>query len=218
MLRLLGCLMGLCSVCALAQTTYAVGSGLTSDIQATFVTAYDRGIFSALVTTPQGDVSTFGSSGLIQLFTGAYDNTQTFALIKPDSTATSNVQQMWWSIYSVFGTEALASIGFPTNDTALCPTLVSQAALGNTCQWQPFANDYAVFSYTQSLPAGAVHVYPGSLLYGMECVRDFRVGTRRFPGNAGHQRISLGGHQAAIRSRRDVSHLGRPRHRPIAGS
>src|ERR1700731_1683498 len=102
-LRLLGCLLGLCSVCALAQTTYAVGGGLTSEIQATFVTAYGRGLFTALVTVPQGDVSAFETTGLIQLFTGAYDKTQTFALVKPDTTVTSNVQQVWWAIYSVMG-------------------------------------------------------------------------------------------------------------------
>jgi uncharacterized protein (TIGR03437 family) len=153
-LRLVGCLLGLCSVGALAQTTFAVGGGLTSEIQATFVTAYDRGLFSSLVTVPQGDVSTYGASGLIQLFTGAYYPTQTFALIKPDSTPTSNVQQVWWSIYSVFGLPSLASAGFPTADTGFCPTLVSALAVGNTCQWQPFSNDYAVFSYAQNLPAG----------------------------------------------------------------
>src|SRR5580704_15007172 len=94
-LRLLGCLLGLCSVGALAQTTYAVGGGLTSDVQATFVTAYDRGNFSTLVKVPQGDVYNVGPSGLIQTFTSAYDNTQTFALVKPDSTSTANVVQVW---------------------------------------------------------------------------------------------------------------------------
>jgi len=127
---------------------------LTADIQATFVTAYNRGIFASLVTVPQGDVSTYGPSGLIQLFTGAADKTQTFALIKPDSTTTSNVQQMWWSVYSVVGPQSIASIGFPTADTAECPTLVSPVASGNTCQWQPFTLDYAVFVYTQNLPVG----------------------------------------------------------------
>jgi uncharacterized protein (TIGR03437 family) len=154
-LRLLGCLLGLCSVGAMAQTTYAVGGGLTSDVQATFVTAYDRGSFSTLVTVPQGDVYTFGPSGLIQTFTGAYDNTQTFALVKPDSTDTSNVVQVWSSIYSFYNAGSVADIGFPTADTASCPTLVSSVAAGNTCQWQPFSLDYAYFAYTQSLPAGS---------------------------------------------------------------
>jgi uncharacterized protein (TIGR03437 family) len=154
-LRLLGCLLGLCSVGALAQTTYAVGGGLTSDVQATFVTAYDRGNFSTLVTVPQGDVYTFGPSGLIQTFTGAYDNTQTFALVKPDSTSTSNVVQVWSGIYGFYNSGSVASIGFPTADTALCPTLVSSVAAGNTCQWQPFSLDYASFAYTQNLPVGS---------------------------------------------------------------
>src|SRR5580700_311473 len=101
-LRLLAAWFGLCNVCALAQNTYAVGGGLTADIQATFVTAYNRGIFSTLVSNAQGDVFTIGASGLIQTFNGAFDKKQTFALIKPDSTDTSNVEQMWASMYSYF--------------------------------------------------------------------------------------------------------------------
>jgi uncharacterized protein (TIGR03437 family) len=153
-LRFLVCLLGLCSVGALAQTTYAVGGGLTSDVQATFVTAYDRGSFSTLVTVPQGDVTTFGPSGLIQTFTGAYDSTQVFALVKPDSTDTSNVVQVWSGIYNFYNAGSVAAIGFPTADTAYCPTLVSSVAAGNTCLWQPFSLDFAYFIYAQSLPAG----------------------------------------------------------------
>ncbi len=156
-LRWLGCCVGLgiSSVCALAQNTYPVGGGLTSDVMATFVTAYQRGSFSAMVGPPQGDAYTFGPSGLIQTFPALSDKTQTFALIKPDSTATANVQQVWSGIYSYYMNAApLASVGFPTNDTAYCPTLLSPAAVGNSCQWQEFSRDYALFVYTQSLPAG----------------------------------------------------------------
>ena len=88
----LGRWLGLCSFCALAQTTYQVGGGLTSAIQATFVTAYQRGVFSTQVGAPFGDVSNYGPSGLIQTFPGAVNGIQTFALLKPDSTTTANVQ------------------------------------------------------------------------------------------------------------------------------
>src|SRR5271156_5264485 len=148
----LGDWLGLCSVCALAQTTYQVGGGLTSDIQATFVTAYQRGIFSKLVGSPSGDVSNYGPSGLIQTFPGAANGIDTFALIKPDSTTTANVQQVWYPMYQYYGSVTLAAAGFPTADTANCPTLLSTAASGNSCQWQPFSNDYALFVYNQSIP------------------------------------------------------------------
>ena len=101
--------LGLCSVCALAQTTYQVGGGLTSDIQATFVTAYQRGIFSSLVGAPQGDVSNFGPSGLIQTFPGAADGLDIFALLKPDSTTTANVQQVWFPMYQYYSSVTLAA-------------------------------------------------------------------------------------------------------------
>jgi uncharacterized protein (TIGR03437 family) len=129
-----------------------VGGGLTSDIQATFVTAYQRGIFSTLVGSPLGDVSTFGPSGLIQTFPGAINGIDIFALIKPDSTATANVQQVWYPMYEYYSVVTLAAAGFPTADTTNCPTLLSAAASGNSCQWQPFSNDYALFVYNQSIP------------------------------------------------------------------
>jgi len=142
----------LCCACALAQTTYQVGGGLTSDIQATFVTAYQRGIFSTLVGPPLGDVSNYGPSGLIQTFPGAINGIDIFALIKPDSTTTANVQQVWYPMYEYYSAVTLAAAGFPTADTANCPTLLSAATSGNSCQWQPFSNDYALFVYNQSIP------------------------------------------------------------------
>jgi uncharacterized protein (TIGR03437 family) len=148
----LGYWFGLCSVCALAQTTYQVGGGLTATIQATFVTAYQRGIFSTLVGAPLGDVSNFGPSGLIQTFPGAVNPLEIFALIKPDSTTTANVEQVWNPMYQYYSFVTLTSAGFPTADTANCPTPLLAAAAGNSCQWQPFSNDYALFVYNQSIP------------------------------------------------------------------
>jgi len=148
----LGCWLGLCSVCAVGQTTYQVGGGLTSDIQATFVTAYQRGIFSTLVGSPFGDVSNYGPTGLIQTFPGAVNGVDTFALLKPDSTTTANVQQVWFPMYQYYSFVTLAAAGFPTADTANCPTLLGAAASGNSCQWQPFSNDYALFVYNTSIP------------------------------------------------------------------
>ena len=108
--------------------------------------------FSTLVGSPLGDVSNYGPSGLIQTFPGAINAIQTFALIKPDSTTTSNVEQVWYPMYQYYSSVTLAAAGFPTADTANCPSLLGASASGNSCQWQPFSNDYALFVYNQSIP------------------------------------------------------------------
>src|SRR5215469_1590277 len=113
---------GLCCLCALSQTTGAgVGNGSTSDVQAAFQAAWNRNGFSSLVGAPNGNVAAFLSTGLIQTFPGAKDNTQTYALIKPDATAAMNVVQVYPDMLGYYGYLGYTTVGFPTNDTTACP-------------------------------------------------------------------------------------------------
>ena len=153
-------MVGLCCLCALSQTTTGgVGNGSTADVQTAFLAAYNRNGFSALVGAPNGDVTAFLSTGLIQIFPGAADKTQTYALIKPDATATMNVVQVYPNMYGYYGYLGYTNAGFPTSDTTVCPTLVSAAAVGNSCQYQTFSGDYALFVYNNSLSNGTAQLY-----------------------------------------------------------
>ncbi len=153
-------MVGLCCLCALTQTTTSpVGNGSTADVQSAFLAAYNRNGFSSLVGAPNGDVTAFLSTGLIQTFPGAVDKTQTYALIKPDATATMNVVQVYPNMLGYYGYLGYANAGFPTIDTTACPTLISAAAAGNSCQYQAFSGDYALFLYSAPLPSGAAQLF-----------------------------------------------------------
>jgi uncharacterized protein (TIGR03437 family) len=153
-------MLGLCCLCALSQTTTSpVGNGSTADVQTAFVAAYNRNGFSALVGAPNGNVTAFLSTGLIQTFPGANNKTQTYALIKPDATSTMNVVQAYPDMFGYYGYLGYANAGFPTIDTTACPTLVSAAAAGNSCQYQTFSGDYALFLYNYPLPNGASQLF-----------------------------------------------------------
>ncbi len=153
-------MMGLCCLCALSQTTTSgVGNGSTADVQAAFLAAYNRNGFNTLVGAPNGDVTAFLSTGLIQTFPGATDQTQTYALIKSDATATMNAVQVYPYMLGYYGYLGYATAGFPTIDTTPCPTLISVAAAGNSCQYQTFSGDYALFLYSSLLPGGAAQLF-----------------------------------------------------------
>ncbi len=152
--RKLAGLAALCSVCALSQTSLQVGAGSTADVQGAFMAAYQRNGFNKLVGDPFGNVMPFLSTGLIQTFPGAADASQIFALIKPDATSTMNVVQVQPDMFGYYGFLGYATAGFPTADTTACPKLVSAAAAGNSCQWQPFSGDYALFIYGVPFPDG----------------------------------------------------------------
>jgi uncharacterized protein (TIGR03437 family) len=137
-----------CAFRAFAQTPTVGGGAPSTSITTDFQEAYGRGNFSKLVGTPLGNVVSFGSTGLIQLFPGVSSTALTYALIKPDTTTTANVEQMLAGMYAYYATLPVSVIGFPTADTADCPA-VQNAGTGNTCTWQPFTNDYALFAYTQ---------------------------------------------------------------------
>jgi uncharacterized protein (TIGR03437 family) len=139
--------------CAEAASTVGAGAPDASITQA-FVYAWGRGAFNHLVGDPTDNVTSFGASGLIQHFPSATNSAQTLALIKPDLTDASDVVQMQAAMYAYYSTQAVGTVGYPTDDTQTCPGLKS---LGNTldsCQWQPLTKNYVLFVYAQPVYTG----------------------------------------------------------------
>ena len=154
-------MVGLCCLCALSQTTTGrVGNGSTADVQTAFLAAYNRNGFSSLVGAPNGDVTAFLSTGLIQTFPGAADKTQTYALIKPDATATMNVVQVYPEhVRVITAIWDMRTLVFLRSIPRRAQRLISAAAAGNSCQYQTFSGDYALFLYNAPLPNGAAQLY-----------------------------------------------------------
>jgi len=133
-----------------------VGSGAPdTSISLAFVYAWGRGGFNRLVSDPSDNVIKFGASGLIQHFPSLSNSAVTLALVKPDLTDVSNVMQVQASMYAYYNSQSVAIVGYPTNDTLDCPGLKSPGNTLNSCQWQPFTNDYALFVYALPLFTGS---------------------------------------------------------------
>src|SRR6266849_2904385 len=130
---------------ALAQTP-DVGSGApTPGVTLTFISAWSRNNFNTLVGAPTADVAKYGSTGLIQQFPSAIKGGGTYALIKPDATEVFNVQQVFPTMLSYYGTAGVNTAGYPISDTTNCPALVDPSRASNSCLYQTFANKYALF-------------------------------------------------------------------------
>src|SRR6266849_3315443 len=138
-----------CAAC-FAQTTVGVGGGApTSGIGQQFVNAFNSNGFNLLVSLPPLDaVSKYGSTGLIQQFKGAADSAALFALVKPDTSNLDNVFHVLAPMFAYYNGIGPTTAGYPTNDTLPCPAL--PAFSGNSCEWQPFSNNHALFAYKQS--------------------------------------------------------------------
>ena len=141
---------GLMGVYAVAQTP-DVGTGAPDvTIQNAFIAAYERSGFFTLVGAPTGNVVKYGTTGLIQQFPAANSKTATLALIKPDTTDTFNVFQVQAAMFAYYSTISVGTAGYPTSDALQCPALLSFPS--NSCQWQPFSSNYALFVYASALP------------------------------------------------------------------
>jgi len=151
------CFIGwFCCVCAFAQTTPEVGAGANgSPFQQQFLDAWERNGFRLLVGDPLDFVTNYGSTGLIQQFPGVTNKNITLALIKPDMTAADNVFQLQAAMFAYYSTFSAATAGYPSTDTANCPALLWPANASNSCQWQPFTGDYALFVYAQVAQSGS---------------------------------------------------------------
>ncbi|MBV8731844.1 MAG: hypothetical protein JO336_18705, partial [Acidobacteriia bacterium] len=71
-----------------------VGAGAPNGAQQAFITAWNRNGFNLLVGPPSGGVTSYGTTGLIQQFPSVSSSQAMLALIKPDTTANLNVQQV----------------------------------------------------------------------------------------------------------------------------
>jgi len=138
--------------CASAQTITVGGGAPTPAITFIFEWTWQQNGFGLLVGNPITNVIKFGSTGLIQEFPGATDASQTLALVKPDMTETYNVQQVLAAMYAYYSSFAVETIGYPTTYTLNCPAL--QSVSGNSCQYQTFTGDYALFLYATALAGG----------------------------------------------------------------
>ena len=143
----------LCATSVFGQSPQVGGGAPTPGIRQAFIYGYSRGIFQTLVGNPLGNVTSYGATGYIQQFPGASNANITLALIKPDSSDAENVQQVLAAMFSYYGSVGVGNAGYPTNDTLSCPGLISVTA--NSCQWQPFSNNYALFIFASPLRPGA---------------------------------------------------------------
>jgi uncharacterized protein (TIGR03437 family) len=134
------------------QTVIDVGSGApTPAIQQLFVEAWARNAFYLQVALPPlGNVKKFGSAGYVQEFSEALQSTNVkLAIIyNPNLNATFQEAAAMYAYYS--GVSA-ATAGYPTIDTANCPAIITSQDSNNSCQYQLFDNNYALFTYAALL-------------------------------------------------------------------
>ncbi len=149
----------------LPAATYSVGQGApTPEITFLFQNAWTRNGFSSLAVYPLSGVKTLqiGSTiGLYQEFsptapcsgsTCPTGPAVTLGLVMANQNANASntaVLQVTAGIFAYYSTLGLGTVGFPTTDTLTCPTAGS-----NSCTYQIFSNDYALFAYNSPLANG----------------------------------------------------------------
>lgn len=148
------------SVACLGQTTPSVGSGAPTDaIRQRFYLAYLRNGFNLLVSLPPlGNVRQFGSGGLIQEFQDAKKDAR-LALVKdlsytpPPAEVDApivDVFQVLAEMYAYYSNLNVNTVGYPRMDTSACPPLAD-----NSCQYQIFSKNYALFVFKTALLEGS---------------------------------------------------------------
>jgi uncharacterized protein (TIGR03437 family) len=152
-LRWCVCLGSFCTA-ALAQTTIGVGGGAPNPtIGQEFVNTFNSNGFNLIVALPPlGAVSKYGATGLIQQFKGAANSSDLFALVKPDTSNVDNVTQVLAPMFSYYNGVGPSTAGYPTTNTLTCPPAPGVSV--NSCQWQVFSLNYALFAYRTPLPSG----------------------------------------------------------------
>ena len=140
------CLLALLPCGALAQTTpIDVGSNAPNEaVRQMFVNAYYRNGFSNLVLNPPAaNVTKYGTTGYIQLFTDATTASLRYALVKANDSAAlgSTVYQVYSSLYAYYNGIGPATAGYPITDTNTC------YAGSSPCSYQMFDKNYVLFAY-----------------------------------------------------------------------
>lgn len=134
-----------------AQTVVDVGTGApTPAIQELFVQAWARNAFNLQVALPPlGNVKKFGTTGYVQEFSPANAAAGKMAIIyNPNINAAFQEQVAMYAYYSGVGA---ATAGYPTIDTTNCPALITSQDSNNSCQYQFFDSNYALFTYAALL-------------------------------------------------------------------
>ena len=138
-------------VCLCAQTVVDVGTGApTPAIQQLFVQAWARNAFNLQVALPPlGNVKKFGTTGYVQEFSPANAAVGKMAIVyNPNLNATFQEQVAMYAYYSGVGA---ATAGYPTIDTTACPALITSQDVNNSCSYQLFDSNYALFTYAALL-------------------------------------------------------------------
>jgi len=134
-----------------AQSVVDVGTGApTPAIQQLFVQAWARNSFNLQVALPPlGNVKKFGTTGYVQEFSPANAAAGKMAIVyNPNLNATFQEQVAMYAYYSGVGA---ATAGYPTVDTTACPALITSQDVNNSCQYQLFDLNYALFTYAALL-------------------------------------------------------------------
>jgi uncharacterized protein (TIGR03437 family) len=134
-----------------AQSVIDVGTGApTPAIQELFVEAWARNAFNLQVSLPPlGAVKKFGTTGYVQEFAPANAAAGKAAIVyNPNVNAAYQEQVAMYAYYSGVGA---ATAGYPTMDTTNCPALITSQDINNSCQYQLFDSDYALFTYAALL-------------------------------------------------------------------
>jgi uncharacterized protein (TIGR03437 family) len=140
-------------VCVSASAqTIDVGSGApTPAIQQLFVQAWARNAFNLQVALPPlGNVKKFGSTGYVQEFSQALQSTNAKLAIVYNPNLNATFQELA-AMYSFYSGTSPVTAGYPTIDTTSCPALITSQDSNNSCQYQFFDNNYALFTYSALL-------------------------------------------------------------------
>lgn len=135
-----------------AQTVVDVGTGApTPAIQELFLEAWARNAFNLQVALPPlGNVKKFGATGYVQEFSQALQSTSAKLAIVYNPNLNAAFQEEA-AMYAYYSATTPATAGYPTIDTANCPALITSQDSNNSCQYQLFDSNYALFTYAALL-------------------------------------------------------------------
>jgi hypothetical protein len=135
-----------------AQTVVDVGSGApTPAIQELFVEAWARDAFNLQVALPPlGNVKKFGTTGYVQEFSEALQSTSAKLAIVYNPNLNAAFQEQA-AMYAFYAATTPATAGYPTIDTTNCPAIITSQDSNNSCQYQLFDSNYALFTYAALL-------------------------------------------------------------------
>ncbi|MBS1858168.1 MAG: hypothetical protein JST11_22545 [Acidobacteria bacterium] len=138
------------------NTVVDVGSGAPSNLVLAFQSAYFRNGFNLLTSLPPvANVKRLGTTGYVQEFndaakSGAILALATLSASAPQSPDTTNlIAQLYADLYAYYKSVSAAAAGLPLYDTQNCPVFD-----GNSCTYDIFDKNYALFAYHTALATG----------------------------------------------------------------